>query len=72
MTPHERTEALAHLSSFMALALDADRIGSGWALLSWLERLSSDAAELADDLLDELRQELERERRAAWELGQLD
>lgn len=62
MTPHNRTLALAHLSALLALALDADVQRNEWALLAWIERFAQDATVLADELLDDLRQELAHER----------
>lgn len=62
MTPQNRLLALAHLSSLLALAIEADELGSEWALLAWVETIGVRASVLADELLDDLRQELERER----------
>lgn len=62
MTPHNRTLALAHLSGLLALALDADVQRNEWALLAWIEKIAQGATVLADELLDDLRQELAHER----------
>lgn len=62
MTPQNRTETLAHLVTLLTFAIDADRYGSKWALLAWVEKIDQVASELADEVLDELRQEIEHER----------
>lgn len=62
MTPQNRTATLVHLAHLLAFALEADEIGETWALLAWVEKIAKDASVLADDLLEELRLEILRER----------
>lgn len=62
MTPQNRAAALVHLAHTLAFAFEADEIGQTWALLAWVEKIAKDASVLADELLDDLRLEMLRER----------
>lgn len=69
MTPQDHYEpnpAFARLHRRTSDILEAEELGFTWAILSHLEHIRDEAADLAEELLDQLRQELARERAARY------
>jgi len=67
MTPQNPNQAFAHLAFLLSEAVAAEQLGLRWAVLSHLEVIARLAAEEADALLDELRQELGDERATSFD-----